>query len=275
MTLYRARPGDGVAWITGASTGIGRRLALDLAAAGYTVAATARSHQELEAVAAEATGLPGRILPFACDVADEAGMAAAVAAIESEAGEIVLAVFNAGIFLSTRGDRLEVTNLVRTFEINVFGVVYGLVPAVDRMRARGRGHVVFVGSVNSYFGLPSAAGYGASKAALNNMAEALRFDFEKMNIRTQVVNPGFVATPLTDRNRFPMPALLSVETASRRIVAALSSGGFESSFPRRLTWPAKLLRLLPGPFVFAFLNRVTGWRNKPLGPRDKSSRNGR
>src|SRR5690606_34055133 len=146
--------------------------------------------------AAEAEGFPGRILPYPCDVTDEDGMERAVAAIEKEAGPIVLAILNAGVYLPTRGERMEATNLVRTFQVNLFGVIHGLVPVVDRMRARGHGHIAITGSVTAYFGLPSAAAYGATKAALNNMAEGLRFDFEKMNIRIQIVNPGFVETPL-------------------------------------------------------------------------------
>src|SRR5690606_18900314 len=132
---------------------------------------------------------------------------------------------NAGTYLPTRGERLEATNLVRVFEVNLFGVVYGLVPVVDRMRVRGRGHIAITGSVTAYFGLPSAAAYGATKAALNNMAEALRFDFEKMNIRIQIMNPGFVKTPLTHGASFPMPALMDVEEAAGAYVAGLERGG--------------------------------------------------
>ena len=107
-------------------------------------------------------------------------MARPSARIERESGPIVLAIFNAGNYFPTRGERLEVFNFARTFEVNLFGMLNGLVPAVDRMRERGRGHVVVVGSVTSYFGWPTAAAYGATKAALNNMAEALKYDFDKL-----------------------------------------------------------------------------------------------
>lgn len=270
MALYRAKPADGIAWVTGGSTGIGRAVALGLARKGFKVAITARDRAELEAVCAEGAGLAGRIAAFACDVTDEAGMARTVAAIEREVGPIVLAVLNAGTYLPTRGDRLEATNLIRTFEINLFGVVYGLVPVVDRMSARGRGQIAITGSVTAYFGLPSAAAYGATKAALNNMAEALRFDFEKMNIRIQMMNPGFVKTPLTDRNSFAMPALMEVEDAAARYLDGLEKGGFETTFPRRFTWQLKALRLLPQELVFSILNRMTGWNKRPVGAREKA-----
>jgi len=267
MPLYRASPKDGVAWVTGASTGIGKAVALDLARAGYTVAATARDQDDLTNVEEEAAGLPGRILAFPCDVSDEKGMEKTVAAIEQEAGPIVLALLNAGTYLPIRGDRMETTNFVRSFEINVFGVVFGLVPLVDRMRERGYGQIAIMGSVTSYFGLPSAAAYGATKAALNNLAESLRFDLEKMNIRLQVFNPGFIATPLTQKARFPMPALMKVEDASQRILKGFQSGGFETTFPRRLTWLSKFLRLLPRSLFFWLLYKATGWDKRPTGQR--------
>lgn len=260
MSVYRADPKDGVAWVTGASYGMGRHVALDLARDGYTVAATARSADKLEALAAESASLPGRILAFPADVTDPAAMKETVAAIEREAGEIVLAVFNAGNYFPTRGDALEAESFVKTYEINVFGVIYGLVPVIERMKAHGRGQVAMVGSVSGYGGLPTASAYGASKAAINNMAAALKFDFDRMNIRLQVVNPGFVDTPLTRKNRFSMPALVPVEKASRRLVDGLRKGGFEITFPRRLSWALKFVNLLPYPLYFRIVGRSTGLR---------------
>lgn len=262
--LYRADPKDGVAWITGASTGIGRSLACDLVAQGYTVAVTSRDEERLTTLVEETAGMPGRVIAFPCDVTDEAGMKNTVSAIERDAGKIVLAIFNAGNYFPTRGERLDALNVVNTFDINLFGVLYGLVPVVDRMRQRGHGHVVLVGSASSYFGWPSAGAYGASKAALNNLAEALKHDFDKMNIRLQIMNPGFVDTPLTERARFFMPALMPVAHASQRMARALRRGGFETSFPRRFTLPLKLLRMLPFSLRFWLIHRVTGWHKRPM-----------
>lgn len=264
MTLYRASPKDGVAWVTGGSTGIGRCVALDLAREGYAVAVTARATDELAQVAQDAADLPGRVVPFPCDVTDAEAMVDTVARIEAELGPIVLALFNAGNYFPTRGERLDVENFTRTYEVNVFGVVHGLVPVVRRMQERRRGQVAVVGSVSSYFGWPTTAAYGATKAALNNMAESLKFDLDKLNIRIQVFNPGFVDTPLTEKNAFPMPALMPADKASMRIVAGLRSGGFETTFPRRFTWFLKFVRLFPQPLVFAFINRATGWGKRPL-----------
>ncbi|EKF20983.1 SDR family NAD(P)-dependent oxidoreductase [Nitratireductor pacificus] len=270
MGLYRARPENGVVWITGASTGIGRALALHLARQGFTVAATARAEDNLGSIAKEENALKGRIFTFPCDVMNEAGMERTVIAIEKKLGPISLAVFNAGAYLPVRGDRLETTNFVRSYQINVFGTLNGLVPVIDRMRDRGYGQIAVMGSVTSFFGMPSAAAYGSTKAALNNMIEALRFDLEKMNIRVQIINPGFVATPLTDKTTFRMPALLTVGDASRRIAAGLQRGGYEISFPRRLVWPLKLLRLFPKPLIFFVLYRLTGWDKRTVGPRRRT-----
>jgi NAD(P)-dependent dehydrogenase (short-subunit alcohol dehydrogenase family) len=265
MALYRADPKDGVAWITGASTGIGRQLGLDLAREGYVVAATARHQEDLDTLAQDASGASGRVVPFLCDVTDESRMEATVARIERELGPIVLAVFNAGTYSPTHGERLETHNFVATFNINVLGVIYGLVPVADRMRDRGFGQIAVVGSVTSYFGLPSAAAYGGTKAAINSIAQSLRYDFEKLNIRIQVVNPGFVATPLTAKNRFKMPALMKVEDAAQRMASAFRTGGFETTFPRRLTWPMKLLRMLPQDVIHRVIRRATGWDQRQYG----------
>ena len=264
MSLYRASPKDGVAWVTGASTGIGRELASNLIAQGYTVAVTARSSEKLQAFAREKVGGPDKVLPYPCDVTDAKAMREVVAAIERDAGPIVLAVFNAGDYFPTHGEALKLDDIVKTMEINFLGEMYGLVPVVERMRERRRGQVVLVGSATSYLGFPSAAAYGASKAALNNFAEALKHDLDKLNIRIQVVNPGFVDTPLTQKNDFSMPALMPLKRAGKRFAEGIKSGGFEVSFPRRLTWAVKLIARLPRSWRYALIHRATGWEKRPL-----------
>lgn len=267
MTLYRAAPRDGVAWITGASTGIGRHLALDLARQGYRVAATARDPEGLASLEREAAAQGLGIAAFPCDVRDEAAMERTVAAIESMMGPVVLAVLNAGVYSPTYGERLEAHSFATIFSINVVGVVNALVPVADRMRDRGFGQIALVGSVTAYFGLPATAAYGGSKAALNAIAQSLRYDFDKLNIRLQIINPGFVETPLTAAVHFPMPALMPAGEASRRIAAGLASGGFEIAFPRRLVWPMKALALLPAGLVHRLMYAGTGWGKRRFGRR--------
>ncbi|WP_395446981.1 SDR family NAD(P)-dependent oxidoreductase [Aminobacter sp. UC22_36] len=264
MSTYRADPEHGVAWITGGSTGIGRSVARLLASEGYTVAVTVRPDDPIDTLIKETVDLKGRVLSFPSDVTDEAGMAAAVAAIEAQAGPIVLAIFNAGAYKPVTGENLHVEAFRQSFAVNVFGVINGLVPVIERMRNRGRGHVVFMGSISCYFGWPTTAAYGATKAAVNVMAEALKFDFDKMNIRTQVMNPGFIDTPLTEKSAYYMPAMMPVDAAAERICKAIRNSGFEVTFPRRLTWAMKLLFLLPRPLREKALRIATRWKSEPL-----------
>ena len=272
MTIYRANPKDGLAWITGGSTGMGRQLSLDLAREGWTVAVTARDEDPIDSLIEETSGLRGKVLSFPCDVTNEKRMAGTVDRIESEAGPIALAVFNAGNYLPVYGEDLDLDKFRKTYDLNVFGILHGLIPLVGRMQSRGRGHVVMIGSVTSYFGWPTAAAYGASKAAVNSMAEALRYDFEKMNIRIQVMNPGFVDTPLTAKNEFDMPAMMPVDKAVARMMKGIKSGAFEVTFPRRFTWGLKFLRLMPQFIRFRFINYATGWRGRPIQPKPPESR---
>lgn len=264
MNLYRAIVGDGIVWITGASAGIGRALALKLAGRGYDVVATARSRDRLESLVEEGELLLGSIAAHAADVTDRKAMTDAVSGIEAEHGPIRLAIFNAGNYWPTRGEALDIDAFRKTYEINLFGLLNGLVPAVERMKAHGKGHVVLVGSVSGYTGLPAASAYGASKAAVNNMAESLKFDFDRMNIRIQMVNPGFIDTPLTDKNDFAMPALMPVDKAADAMVRGIEQGGFEVTFPRRFTWLLKVLRLLPHPVYFAIMRRATRWNEQEM-----------
>lgn len=261
MTSYRASPTDGIAWVTGASGGIGYALCLAMARAGYTVAASARSADKLEELAREPVG-GGRIVAFPLDVTDEAAARQTVERIEAELGPIAVAVLNAGTSLPTGGVRVQPTAFERVYDVNVFGVVRCLAPVVERMKGRGKGQIAIVGSLTAYFGLPGATAYGSTKSAINTIAQSLRFDLHNMNIRIQIINPGFVDTAMTRLNRFPMPALMQVDAAADRIVKGLGSGGFEVTFPRRLAWPMKAIRLLPDSLLFPLLYRMTGWNKR-------------
>lgn len=264
MVSFTARPPDGVAWITGASSGIGAALAMRLAREGFTVVATARSEHHLHRLAVKVHGAGGKIVPMPADVTDPQAMQSVLKQIEAEHGAPALAIFNAGIFLPVHGEALDADVFRKSFDVNLDGVINGLVPVVESMKAAGRGQVAIVSSVTGYGGLPTSAAYGATKAALTNMAESLKFDLDKMNIRIQVVHPGFVDTPATRKNEFAMPALMEVEDAAERIARGLRGRGFEITFPRRFTYLLKFLGLLPYPLYFSAINRFTGWKKRPL-----------
>lgn len=251
--------GAGVVWITGASSGIGRALALAYAARGARVAVTARSGAALDALAA-ASG--GRIRAYAGDVTDGPAMAALVAAIETEMGPIGVAILNAGIYVPVRASTLTVEDFARSFRVNLDGTVHCLVPVLAHMGARGAGQIALMASSAGFRGLPTSAAYGATKAGLINLAESLKFDTDNLGVDVRVITPGFVETPATDRNPFAMPALVGAEAAARRIIAGLDGRRFEITFPRRFTLVLKLLRLLPASLYFALVARATGWRGK-------------
>ncbi len=251
-------PDKGVAWITGASSGIGRALALRLAAAGHVVAASARGKAALGSLVAEAKGAGGRIAAYPLDVTDAGACRDCVEAIEATHGAIGLAVMNAGTHLPVSAKRFDAEAFRTLFAVNVLGVVNGLAAVVPRFIERKRGHLAIVSSLAGLRGLPTGAAYGASKAALINMAEALKFDLDHVGVKVQIITPGFVRTPLTERNAFPMPFMISAEDAADRIMRGLRSNAFEISFPKRLACSLRLMRLLPDGLYFSLMHRATG-----------------
>jgi NAD(P)-dependent dehydrogenase (short-subunit alcohol dehydrogenase family) len=263
MTDFVAHPEMGLAWVTGASSGIGRALALRLVKDGFNVVVTARDHEKLVQLQHESPG-PGKVFVLDGDVTDPRDMERILAAIEYEHGSMVLAVLNAGVYVAVHGEDLHREDFEKTFAVNLNGTVNCLLPAVRHMKARGHGQIAIVSSVTGYGGLPTSAAYGATKAALINMAESLKFDLDKVGVRLQIINPGFVETAATAKNAFPMPALVSAEVAADRIAEGLKSSGFEITFPRRFTYVMKLLNLLPYGLYFWLINRATGWKTRPL-----------
>lgn len=242
-------------WITGASSGIGRALALRLARAGDSVAVSARRGDELERLAAEPG--PGRIVAFPVDATDGAAMARAANAIEAAIGPLDLAIFNAGTHEPVAVESFDTGPFRRLIEINYMGVVNGLAAVLPRFVERRAGQVAVVSSAAGYRGLPTAAAYGPTKAALINLCESLKPDLDRFGVRISVVIPGFVRTPLTDHNSFPMPFLMEVDDAAARIVAGLERGAFEIVFPRRFIVMLKLARMLPYALYFRLVTRAT------------------
>jgi len=253
-------PAAGPVWITGASSGIGRAVAEHLRDRGFTVAVTARDEAALAELAAAPARNGGSIAAYPGDVTDAARMADIVAAIEEDHGALALAILNAGVYIPVAADEpLTVGPFATTFAVNLNGTVNALVPVLNLMRPRRRGHLVIVASVAGYGGLPTSAAYGATKAGLINLAESLKFDLDNLGIRIQIVCPGFVDTAATKNNPFPMPHLMQVDDAASALVDGLSSSAFEITFPKRFTRQLKLLRMLPYGLYFRLVARSTGW----------------
>ncbi len=241
----------GHAWITGASMGIGRALALRLAQAGWQVTATARGTEKLTALTEEAS----RITPRPLDVTDREAVAKAVPDLDADR-PIDLAVLNAG----THGEVAAATLSANTFrdliELNLMGTVHCLEALLPQMLDRRRGHIAIVASVAGYRGLPTAAAYGMTKAGLINMAEALQPELANHGVKLQIVNPGFVRTPLTDRNSFKMPFLMEPDAAAEAFYRGLMSDRFEIVFPRRFAYLMKLLRIMPNAVALRVTRRL-------------------
>jgi NAD(P)-dependent dehydrogenase (short-subunit alcohol dehydrogenase family) len=268
MRDYVARPDHGIVWISGASSGIGRALALKLAGEGFRVAVTARNHDKLLELQTQAAGLQGSIIVLDGDVTNAEDMEHTVAAIEYQHGTLAMAILNAGVYLPVDGAHLKHEDFERSFAVNLSGVVNCLIPAVRHMKSKGQGQIAIVSSVTGYGGLPTSAAYGATKAALINMAESLNFDLGRVGILIQLVTPGFIETPLTAKNKFPMPGLMSTDDAAAAIAAGLKSPSFEITFPKSFTYKMKLMKLLPYSLYFRLVRRlVSGGKRQSVGAR--------
>ena len=237
------------AWITGASTGIGREIALQLAASGVRIAASARSAEKLASLGPDIIAIP-------LDVTDAAACSAAVAEIESRLGPIDLVVLGAGTYTPVAIDDLDPARFAHMMDTNYMGVVNCVAALAPGMMARGSGHLSWIASAAGYVGLPKAAAYGPTKAALINLAESLAPEMGLKGVSVSVINPGFVETPLTAQNDFPMPFLMKADDAARRTIAGLAAGKFEIAYPRRFVAILKALRLLPYPLFFRLIRRA-------------------
>jgi NAD(P)-dependent dehydrogenase (short-subunit alcohol dehydrogenase family) len=230
---------------------------------GFRVLATARSIEALESLVQEAASFPGSIIARSVDVTDAELQKRTIDEIEATEGPIVLAFLNAGIYWPMRVHPFDADSFKKVFDVNVGGVVNGLDVLLDRMTARGRGQIAINASVAGYIGLPRAPAYSSSKAALIVMAESLKIETDSLGITLQVVNPGFVKTPLTDKNDHPMPFLMELDDAARFICDGFQRGGFEITFPWQLSRILKFLRLLPYETYFSLIRKATGFPPKP------------
>jgi short-subunit dehydrogenase len=251
---------DGLVWITGASSGIGEALARRLAGQGWTVAVSARSEDSLAALAAETH--KGRIIAAPLDVTDAGAVAETVDRIERDHGPIACAVLNAGIYVPVHAENPDYQAYAKTFAVNLNGTAACVAALTGRMAQRRKGQVAIVSSATGFGGMPTASAYGASKAALINMAECLAIELHRYGVHIQVITPGFVETPAQDDNEFPKPFMISAEKAARRIASGLKSSRFEITFPRRFTFMLKAIYALPRAWHIALVRRQTGW-NKP------------
>ena len=240
-----------IVWITGASTGIGAEVAKQLAAQGITVAVSARKAEAL----AEAAAKNSNIKAYPLDVTDEKAVASTFASIERDLGAVDLIIAAAGAYSPVTADNFSTRPFRELYEVNYLGVINVLAAALPIFRTRRKGHLSWVASVAGYRGLPKATAYGPTKAALINLAEALKPELARQGVTVSVINPGFVKTPMVGQNDFEMPFLMEVEDAARATIAGLAKGKFEVAYPTPFVAILKILRILPYRLYFWLVNK--------------------
>ncbi len=249
-------------WLTGASYGIGRSLAIELARSGARVGITARSADKLEQLRSDIEAAGGNAMPLPGDVTDPAAMQELAQRMRSEMGGIDILIANAGTHLRTEIERFDVAEYMSLMNLNYAGALNCIEAVLPEMLRSGSGQIVGVASLAGYRGVPSAAAYGASKAALIHFLESMRFDVQDRGIAVTIVNPGFVKTPLTDKNEFRMPFMIDSDRAARIIRRGIERRKREIAFPRPFSTFIKFLRILPMPLYIALMGKT--WKRMQI-----------
>lgn len=242
--------------ITGASSGIGRALAVELAGRGSAVALFARRPEALGETAGLVRSVGARAGVFPCDVRDRAAVAAAFSAAAAELGPIDLLIAGSGVAVPAQAAGYDAASIADTIQTNVLGVTNAIAAVLPSMLDRGRGHLVGISSLLSMRALASHAPYCASKVAVNYLLEGLRVQVAPRGIRVTTVCPGFVATPMTEKNRNPMPGLVTAEEAARRIVLGIERGKRVVAFPAHIALFLRIVTALPAPLWERLARRV-------------------
>jgi len=241
-------------WITGASSGIGKALAIRFAQKGWQVAASARRENLLNKI----SELNKNISPFPLDVTDKEKCKEVFEEIKNKYQNLDICFFSTGTWDPKKEKNIDIEQMESVMKINFFGTLNCIKTVENYFKDKKSGHISIVSSVAGYRGLPNSTGYGASKAALINLAESLYFDFGRHNVRISLVSPGFIKTPMTDKNEFKMPFLKTPEFAADKIYNGLVNGSnFEIDFPKELTLILKLLKILPNRLYLYLIRKLT------------------
>ena len=233
--------------LTGASSGIGAALAVELARTrSARIALLARREDLLHEVAEQVREAGGEALSCPCDVVDEEAVALAIQRVREEFGPIDLAIANAGIGLAMGARDISFSIIKKVMDVNYLGAATVLAAVVPDMLERQSGHVAVVSSIAGYRGLRRSGPYCASKAAVTTLLESLRLELAPQGVAVTAIHPGFIKTPMTDKNNFPMPFMVPVSRAAQIIAAGLLRRKREINFPWQMVFAVKLMALLPG-----------------------------
>ena len=240
-----------VIWITGASSGIGKALAIKFSNEGWQVAASARRENLLK----ELNKKYPNIHSFSLDVTDSEKCKTVSVEILNKLKNIEICVFCAGIHDPQSEKKFSLDTIRQIMETNFFGTINSINSIIDYYKEKKSGQISIVSSVAGYRGLPAAGAYCASKSALSSFAESLYFDMKRFNVRVSLINPGFIKTPMTDQNDFKMPMIKSPEFAAEQIYIGLTKKkSFEIHFPKSLTYMMKFIKILPNWIYLKFIS---------------------
>jgi len=246
-------------WITGGSTGIGKALAIKFASKGWNVAISARRIELLN----ELSNTYENISSFPLDVTDKTECKKVFDEIKNKFEDVDICFFSTGTWNPKKEKDIDIEQMEEVFKINFFGTVNSIKAVEQYFKDKKRGIITIVSSIAGYRGLPNSTGYGPSKSALNNLAESLYFDFKRSNVRICLVSPGFIKTPMTDKNNFKMPFLKTPEYAADQIYDGLvNKNVFEIHFPKTLTIILKLFSFLPSKIYFNLVGKLTKYQKK-------------
>jgi len=241
-----------VIWITGASSGIGKAVAIKFAQNGWIVAASARRENLLN----ELKKINENIHPFPLDVTDIDKCKLVATNIINQFKNIDICLFGTGMHDPKSEKKFNLEKIREIMEVNYFGTMNSINSIYNYFSEKKNGQISIISSVAGYRGLPAAGAYCASKAALTSFAESLNFDMQMKNVRISLVSPGFIKTPMTDQNNFPMPMIKSPEFAANRIYDGLTKKKvFEIHFPKAFTYFLKFLQILPNGIYFNLVSK--------------------
>ena len=246
-------------WITGGSTGIGKALAIKFVNEGWNVAISARRENLLN----EISGRYENIHSFPLDVTDKNKCNEVFNDIKNKFNEVDICFFSTGTWNPKKEKDIDVEQIEDVFKVNFFGTVNSIKAVEKYFKDKKSGIITIVSSIAGYRGLPNSTGYGPSKSALNNLTESLYFDFKRFGVRVCLVSPGFIKTPMTDKNDFKMPFLKTPEYAADKIYDGLiNKNSFEIHFPKALTIILKIFSFLPSKLYFGLVGRMTKYQKK-------------
>ena len=250
-----------VIWITGGGTGIGKAVAIKFANQGWNVAISGRRENILK----EVEDNNQNIKSFSLDVNNKERCFEVAENIRKEFGDIDICFFSTGTWDPKKEREIDIEQIEKVFKVNFFGTLNCVKAVEDHFRNKKNGVITIVSSIAGYKGLPNSTGYGPSKAALNNLAESLHFDFGRFGVRVCLVSPGFIKTPMTDKNDFKMPFLKTPEYSAEKIYNGLiNSNQFEIHFPKTLTLILKFFKIIPDRLYFYLIKKMTKLQKNKL-----------